>query len=135
MTSDAAMLAIAPIFLITAKNNLLMLPLMGTATFFVYQTAQNALRRTHEANHDPLTGLLNRRAFNDRGRGVLRDGASRGGDTASLWILDLDRFKEVNDRLGHRTGDHVLQEFAQRLSRGAPAAARPSPASAATSSR
>ena len=65
MTSDAAMLAIAPIFLITAKNNLLMLPLMGTATYFVYQTVQNALRRTHEANHDPLTQLFNRRAFNE----------------------------------------------------------------------
>ena len=76
MTSDAAMLAIAPIFLITAKNNLLMLPLMGTATFFVYQTAQNALRRTHEANHDPLTGLLNRRAFNDRLDEFFLDGRS-----------------------------------------------------------
>ena len=114
MTSDAAMLAIAPIFLITAKNNLLMLPLMGTATFFVYQTAQNALRRTHEANHDPLTGLLNRRAFNDQ----LEDffaAAHPDEDTASVWILDLDRFKEVNDRLGHQTGDHVLREFATRL--------------------
>ncbi len=122
MTSDAAMLAIAPIFLITAKNNLLMLPLMGTATFFVYQTAQNALRRTHEANHDPLTGLLNRRAFTDRLNEFFLT-APPDGDSASVWILDLDRFKEVNDRLGHQTGDHVLQEFGRRLVDRLPATA------------
>ncbi len=114
MTSDAAMLAIAPIFLITAKNNLLMLPLMGTATFFVYQTAQNALRRTHEANHDPLTQLLNRRAFTAAVEEFLTTADPREHN-ASLFLLDLDRFKEVNDRLGHRTGDHVLQQFANRL--------------------
>jgi diguanylate cyclase (GGDEF)-like protein len=119
LTSDAAMLAIAPIFLITAKNNLLMLPLMGTATFFVYQTAQNALRRTHEANHDPLTQLLNRRAFNAK----IDDFTSSNPGTlssASLLLLDLDRFKEVNDRLGHRTGDHVLQQFSSRLAQALP---------------
>ena len=114
MTSDAAMLAIAPIFLVTAKNNLVMLPLMGTATYFVYQTAQNALRRTHEANHDPLTQLLNRRAFNTVVDEALSLGASEG-TVHSMLLLDLDRFKEVNDRLGHRTGDHVLQQFATRL--------------------
>jgi diguanylate cyclase (GGDEF)-like protein len=122
MTSDAAMLAIAPIFLITAKFNWMMLPLMGTATYFVYQTAQNALRRTHEANHDPLTQLLNRRAFN-----AALDEATTSSPhsvpVASLFILDLDRFKEVNDRLGHRTGDHVLQQFSLRLTEVLPTSA------------
>ncbi|MEL6892128.1 MAG: bifunctional diguanylate cyclase/phosphodiesterase [Actinomycetota bacterium] len=116
MTADAAMLAIAPIFLITAQNNLLLLPLMGTATFFVYQTAQDALSRAHEANHDALTQLVNRRAFNEAiGQHLAANGPSGNAADASVFILDLDRFKEVNDRLGHRTGDLVLQEFAARL--------------------
>jgi diguanylate cyclase len=122
MTSDAAMLAIAPIFLITAKNNLMMLPLMGTATFFVYQTAQNALRRTHEANHDPLTQLLNRRAFNAALENATAS-VPEVGTVTSLFILDLDRFKEVNDRLGHHIGDHVLQQFSLRLTEVLPAEA------------
>ena len=114
ITADAAMLAIAPIFLITAKNNLLLLPLMGTATFFVYQTAQDALRRAHEANHDSLTQLLNRRAFD---AAIANAVESHGGVTppAAVLLLDLDRFKEVNDRLGHQTGDHLLQAFARGL--------------------
>jgi diguanylate cyclase len=119
MTSDAAMLAIAPIFLITAKNNLLMLPLMGTATYFVYQTAQNALRRTHEANHDPLTQLLNRRAFSAAVT-EFTSPSPHSTTAATLFLLDLDRFKEINDRLGHRTGDHVLQQFSTRLAQSLP---------------
>ncbi len=114
MSADAAMLAMAPILVITAQQNLLMLPLIGTATFFVYQTARQAIQRAHEANHDPLTQLLNRRAFS----GELDDFVQSAAATSkfgSVYVLDLDRFKEVNDRLGHRTGDHVLQAFAERL--------------------
>jgi len=122
MSADAAMLAMAPILVITTKNSLLMLPLIGTATFFVYQTAQHAIQRSHEANHDPLTQILNRRAFT----GELDDfvqNASADGKTGSVLILDLDRFKEVNDRLGHRTGDLVLQAFSNRLNAALPESA------------
>ena len=114
MSADAAMLALAPILLITASQSLLMLPLIGTATFFIYQTARHAIARAHEANHDALTQLLNRRAFgNEIDSFVLQPNSL--SSPGAVFILDLDRFKEVNDRLGHQIGDHVLHEFGQRL--------------------
>jgi diguanylate cyclase (GGDEF)-like protein len=67
------------------------------------------------ALHDPLTGLPNRTLFHDR---VAQCGKERrrAGQEAAVMVLDLDRFKEVNDTLGHRTGDLLLVEVARRLS-------------------
>jgi histidine ammonia-lyase len=68
----------------------------------------------HQALHDSLTGLPNRRWFNDRmDEAVSNLGAT--GDSFALLLLDIDRFKEVNDTLGHASGDHLLQEIASRL--------------------
>ncbi len=74
------------------------------------------------ANHDPLTGLANRTRFND----TLADAvnAAKTGDTAAaLLMVDLDRFKIVNDTLGHNAGDTLLVEMANRLRIAAPDAA------------
>lgn len=57
--------------------------------------------------HDPLTGLPNRRLFYDR-LDHARRGALRYGTAFAVGILDLDGFKEVNDRLGHKAGDRIL---------------------------
>jgi diguanylate cyclase (GGDEF)-like protein/PAS domain S-box-containing protein len=66
------------------------------------------------ALYDPLTGLPNRALFGDRLRHVL---ARRGRDAATaVYFLDLDRFKRINDSLGHGAGDEVLREVAERLS-------------------
>ncbi len=71
------------------------------------------LQRYH-ATTDPLTGALNRRAFQFAAdRECLR--AHREGTPVSVAYLDLDDFKSVNDRLGHRVGDEVLQAFAARV--------------------
>lgn len=68
----------------------------------------------HQAFHDGLTGLPNRALFLDRlDRAVSL--ARRGGHLAALMFLDLDRFKEINDRLGHDAGDAFLKVAAQRL--------------------
>jgi diguanylate cyclase (GGDEF)-like protein len=65
----------------------------------------------HEASHDPLTGLVNRREFGRRVDRIV--GLARRGDGEhALAFIDLDRFKLVNDTLGHRAGDEVLQEVA-----------------------
>jgi diguanylate cyclase (GGDEF)-like protein/PAS domain S-box-containing protein len=65
------------------------------------------------ALYDPLTGLPNRALFGDRLRQVL---ARRGRETATaVYFLDLDRFKRINDSLGHSAGDAVLREVAERL--------------------
>jgi diguanylate cyclase len=68
----------------------------------------------HQATHDLLTRLPNRAHFADRLRHALID-ANAGGHSVSLLLLDLNRFKEINDAFGHEFGDHVLQEVAERL--------------------
>jgi diguanylate cyclase (GGDEF)-like protein/PAS domain S-box-containing protein len=66
------------------------------------------------AHHDPLTGLPNRILLQDRLRQALIRAARHRGMVAVL-LLDLDRFKTVNDSLGHAVGDRLLQAFGQRL--------------------
>ena len=66
------------------------------------------------ANSDPLTGLINRNLFLDRAAQVLVN-ARRGKAKTAVLFLDLDRFKPINDSMGHATGDIVLREIAQRL--------------------
>ena len=66
------------------------------------------------ADHDPLTRLLNRRAFVDRLEGEVAR-AMRYGRSFGLIVCDLDDFKELNDRLGHPAGDEALQTFARTL--------------------
>jgi diguanylate cyclase (GGDEF)-like protein len=67
-----------------------------------------------EATHDPLTGLANRRLFYDRLRQGTRH-AKRYGSNLGILFLDMDRFKEINDRHGHHVGDAVLTEVAKRI--------------------
>jgi diguanylate cyclase (GGDEF)-like protein len=64
---------------------------------------------------DPLTGLLNRRAFLDRGQRIF-DRGGRDESPVALIAFDLDRFKHINDAFGHATGDQVLRAFADVLS-------------------
>ncbi|MDO9371259.1 MAG: GGDEF domain-containing protein, partial [Gammaproteobacteria bacterium] len=71
----------------------------------------------HQALHDALTGLPNRNLFNDRLEQALIT-ARRSGTMLAVCMLDLNRFKEVNDTLGHHMGDLVLQQTALRM-RGA----------------
>jgi diguanylate cyclase (GGDEF)-like protein len=66
------------------------------------------------ADHDPLTRLLNRRAFVTRLDGEVGR-AARYGRSFALVLCDLDGFKELNDRLGHQAGDEALTEFAHTL--------------------
>ncbi|CAN5427174.1 EAL domain-containing protein [soil metagenome] len=70
-----------------------------------------ATENEHQALHDALTGLPNRTLFHER----VRAAAASGGG-AAVMLMDLDRFKEVNDTLGHHTGDFLLQEVGRRLS-------------------
>lgn len=76
-----------------------------------------ALRRAEAlSNSDDLTGLPNRRAFLQRlDQEISR--SLRTGEPLSVVLLDMDNFKDVNDRLGHHAGDRVLQGFAERLVR------------------
>ena len=82
------------------------------ATHDTLRTANESL--SYLAFHDHLTGLPNRACFRDRAGALLQ--AQRGGTgRAALLFVDCDRFKEINDRLGHAAGDALLVTVAQRL--------------------
>ncbi|MBI4913775.1 MAG: EAL domain-containing protein [Acidobacteria bacterium] len=68
-----------------------------------------------DALHDTLTGLANRALFHDRLERALAAARRHGGRTSGVLFVDLDRFKVLNDTLGHVTGDHILVEVAHRL--------------------
>lgn len=71
-------------------------------------------RLKHAAHHDPLTGLANRMRLDEQMQKTLMK-QRQGGDHEALLFIDLDRFKLINDSLGHNVGDRVLVEVAQRL--------------------
>jgi len=68
------------------------------------------LRHKHASEIDPLTGVANRRGFVEHGERLLRRATVEGQDVALL-SFDLDRFKQINDTLGHHVGDRVLCDF------------------------
>ncbi len=78
------------------------------------QLQQRELQLEHLAEHDPLTGLPNRLLFADRLQQALRQ-AHREHHQVALLFVDLDRFKSINDSLGHSTGDLILREAARRM--------------------
>jgi len=94
--------------------------LLGTRSLFIGTFRDISERKaqteaiTHQALHDALTGLPNRSHFSERLRAALQASAATGAGFAVL-LLDLDRFKEVNDTLGHDCGDDLLRMTAERL--------------------
>jgi diguanylate cyclase (GGDEF)-like protein len=80
----------------------------------LYRANKDNLRM---ARFDMLTGLRNRFAFNDALRAALARAQERSSERFALITIDLDRFKEINDTLGHMVGDAVIVEMASRLSR------------------
>ena len=73
-----------------------------------------AERTEHRATHDELTGLPNRLLFRDRVERAIA-GARRDGRLAAVLVMDVDRFREINDTLGHHAGDRVIAAVAARL--------------------
>ena len=87
--------------------------LIITSLLTKHLRGQNA-RLIHQALHDDLTDLPNRTLLYDRVEQALHR-AHREGRSLALFVMDLDRFKEVNDTLGHHFGDQVLQQVGKRL--------------------
>jgi diguanylate cyclase len=90
------------------------------------QLDQQRAEAVHDALHDALTGLPNRTLLADRFEQALQAGM-RTSATTGLLLIDLDRFKEVNDTLGHHVGDQLLAQIGPRLAgalRGADTVAR-----------
>jgi diguanylate cyclase (GGDEF)-like protein len=74
---------------------------------------------THQAQHDVLTGLPDRLLVETRLQSALQE-AAEGGQSVALFFLDIDRFKHVNDSLGHHVGDSFLAQVAARLIQSIP---------------
>jgi diguanylate cyclase (GGDEF)-like protein len=99
-----------PVLLVVQRSPLL-LPLFIPPLLAAHQSARTSVQRDHQALHQALSGLPNRDYFNLRLAGALEDGSARLG----VMIVDLDRFRAVNDTLGHALGDRLLIETGERL--------------------
>jgi diguanylate cyclase len=88
--------------------------LLARSVRFALERKRAEVRLAQQALHDPLTGLPNRLLFLDR-LTVALDRSRRIGLAPAVMFLDLDRFKEINDSLGHGAGDRLLRELAERF--------------------
>jgi diguanylate cyclase (GGDEF)-like protein len=88
--------------------------LLSRAVRYAIERKRSEVELTHQALHDPLTGLPNRALFLDR-LSVAMDRCRRANTSVAVLFIDVDRFKQVNDSLGHAAGDQVLVALAERL--------------------
>ena len=117
MVTTAAVLALSPLVVLAASGStgsVWFIPLLLVPLEAVRQTGRISLEEQHAAHHDPLTGLPNRKLLLRTLDGALEQ-CARGCEPFALFLLDLDRFKEVNDTLGHQTGDRLLEIVARRI--------------------
>jgi diguanylate cyclase (GGDEF)-like protein len=114
VVTTGALLAFAPLVVLAADRSWALVPLILVPLAAVYENARAGAAHQHLALHDPLTGLPNRKLLFDRATEATATHRPTGRG-AALLLLDLDRFKEVNDTLGHQTGDRVLEEVARRI--------------------
>ncbi|MET8450065.1 putative bifunctional diguanylate cyclase/phosphodiesterase [Streptomyces sp. NPDC005209] len=109
-----ALLGIAPLVCVVADAQPVLLPLFAIPLIALDSTLWIARARAEEQLRDPLTGLPNRQWLLERIWTALDD-AERIGARAALMLIDLDRFRSVNDTLGHLAGDRLLLQIADRL--------------------
>ncbi|MGN9762872.1 putative bifunctional diguanylate cyclase/phosphodiesterase [Streptomyces sp. SD31] len=109
-----ALLGITPLVCVVATAKPLLLPLFSIPLIALDSTLWIARARAEEQLRDPLTGLPNRQWLLERIWTALDD-AERIGARSALMLIDLDRFRSVNDTLGHLAGDRLLLQIADRL--------------------
>ncbi|HTJ70473.1 MAG TPA: EAL domain-containing protein [Actinospica sp.] len=113
--ASAAMVCLAPLVVGATVYHAWLLLCLLPAIYVVHGSSTERWEREWESMHDLLTGLPNSRQLRAEGDRALEEAARTRGHVAVL-LLDLDRFKDVNDTLGHLTGDQLLRVVASRLS-------------------
>ncbi|MBC2869207.1 EAL domain-containing protein, partial [Streptomyces mexicanus] len=114
-----ALLGIAPLICVVAVAEPVLLPLFAIPLIALDSTLWIARARAEEQLRDRLTGLPNRQWLLERIWTALDD-AERIGARSALMLIDLDRFRSVNDTLGHLAGDRLLLQIADRLRQALP---------------
>lgn len=114
VSADAALLVLAPLFVVAADFSLAAVPLIALIAFLVYNSSREALERDHRAGHDHLTNLLNAPSFHEHVNGYIAAANDRPS-VGCVLLLDVDGFKSLNDRLGHHIGDDVLRRVGALL--------------------
>jgi diguanylate cyclase (GGDEF)-like protein len=110
----ALVLGFSPLVIAVAYYDRVLLPFLLLPLLAIYRAGRDARHSEHQALHDGLTQLPNRVLFRRRAEAAMRS-AESDGHHAGVLIVDLDRFKEINDTLGHAHGDLMLQTLAARL--------------------
>ncbi|MFB1042807.1 putative bifunctional diguanylate cyclase/phosphodiesterase [Streptomyces chrestomyceticus] len=114
-----ALLGISPLIVVAAVHAPFLLPMFAVPLIALDSTLWIARARAEEQLRDPLTGLPNRQWLLERTWTALDD-AERIGARSALVLIDLDRFRSVNDTLGHLAGDRLLLQIADRLRHALP---------------
>jgi diguanylate cyclase (GGDEF)-like protein len=122
----AALLMLSPILAVSAHVTVTFIPLIFVPLYAVERMARLSGERERATRLDPLTGLANRTGLQARFDDLVaalpgHPAPVPAGGTVALLLLDLDRFKYVNDTLGHSVGDRLLAAVAERLARVTPA--------------
>ncbi|NGM11960.1 EAL domain-containing protein [Verrucosispora sp. CWR15] len=120
LLSTGSLLLLAPVLVTAARASAALVPLVLVPLFAVYRMARLTVEQHQLAALDPLTGLPNRKALLAEVNEQVHRHAERAarGEAATrlaLLLIDLDRFKNVNDALGHAVGDRLLVEVSARL--------------------
>ncbi|BCB87460.1 putative bifunctional diguanylate cyclase/phosphodiesterase [Phytohabitans suffuscus] len=118
--SIGALLLLSPVLLAAAERSAALIPLVLVPLYAVYRMARLSAEQEQLSRLDPLTGLANRKGLLGEVADQLPAHAERNAKGAderhlALLVLDLDRFKHVNDALGHAVGDRLLVEVGGRL--------------------
>jgi diguanylate cyclase (GGDEF)-like protein len=112
--TEGILLGQAPFALLALDYGSVVAPLLVLPLLAVQRAGRHASVSERLALHDTLTGLANRALFRDRTTQALL-AARRDGTPIAVMLIDLDRFKEINDTLGHHIGDDVLRTMSERF--------------------